>query len=54
MLKTGHEGLQKAMADLFDDILFGMEMPAEEWRRIKLKLIFKKGSLEIQQNYRLL
>ena len=54
MLKTGHRGLVEALASFFDAILQGRMDTPESWRRTKLKVIFKKGDLEIPSNYRLI
>ena len=52
MLKTGHCGLVEALASFFDAILQGSMDAPESWRRTKLKVIFKKGDLELPSNYR--
>ena len=52
MLKTGHRGLLVALSLLLDDILSGRAQTPETWRRIKMKVIFKKGDPHMPKNYR--
>ena len=52
MLQTGHAGLVDAIVTLFNSILRDeLEVP-EAWRKTKLKVIFKKGDVELPKNYR--
>jgi hypothetical protein len=52
MLKTGHVGLIGAVAELFTCILNGDLEPPEEWKRVKLTLIFESGDKQMPKNYR--
>ena len=52
MLKTQHGGLIDAIVKLFNSILHDeLEVP-RAWRETKLKVIFKKGDVELPKNYR--
>jgi hypothetical protein len=51
MLKTGHHGLIEALARLFDDIFGGTHEVPDSWKKTKLKVIFKKGDVELPSNY---
>ena len=42
------------LATLFSNILHGLTEPPETWKVTKLKLLFKKGDLELPKNYRLI
>eukprot|EP00959_Pyramimonas_sp_CCMP1952_P044114 922089-Pyramimonas_sp.AAC.1 len=52
MMKTDHPGLVKTISSFFTDILQGSLLPPAEWRRMKFRVIFKKGDPAMPQNYR--
>ena len=43
MLQTDYELLLKAIAEMFTDILNGLQEPPEAWRQARLTIIFKKS-----------
>jgi hypothetical protein len=47
MLKTDHRGLIDALAAFLDDIFQNKLEAPDEWRQVKLKVIFKKGDPEL-------
>ena len=52
MLKTGHNGLVKAIARLFSDICQCSLPPPEEWKFTKLVIILKKYDARMLGNYK--
>ena len=52
MLKTGHGGLIDAIVKLSNSILHDELKVQGAWRETKLKVIFKKGDVELPKNYR--
>jgi hypothetical protein len=52
MLKTAHRGLIEVLVLFFNDILQeGLDTP-DSWKKVKVKVIFKKGDPELPKNYR--
>jgi hypothetical protein len=52
MLKMGGEKLQAIITDLFNEILVRKAEPPEEWKRTRIKVLFKKGDPQLPSNYR--
>ena len=52
MLKTEHVGLLNVIADMFTDLLRGDQDIPGAWCSSKLVVLFKKGDVELPQNYR--
>jgi hypothetical protein len=52
MLKTGSRTLIEALTAFFNDILQNDLDTPDTWKKVKLKVIFKKGDPELPKNYR--
>ena len=52
MIKFAGETLFVMIADLFNDILLHGALPPDEWKRTRMKVLFKKGDTKAPCNYR--
>ena len=52
MLKTAHQGLIEVLVLFFNDILQEVLDTPDSWKKVKVKVIFKKGDPELPKNYR--
>ena len=52
MVKTKHEGLTEVLVEFFDSILKNSIESPDSWRSTKMKVIFKKGDVQLPKNYR--
>ena len=52
MLKHSGDGLPEVLADIFNDILKGGGGVPDDWKKTRLKVLFKKGDIRNPENYR--
>ena len=52
MVKDASPSMLGLILDLFNEILCGRSMPPASWKRVVIKVIFKKGDCQLPKNYR--
>ena len=52
MLKFSGDGLAEVLAEFFSDIIHGRGGVPDEWKKTRLRVLFKKGDTRQPDNYR--